>query len=64
MNTSNRQVTTNFNERREMPMTIEVLKDTRYYGKLYRAGQEIEVSRSEAKRLMTVSREYFRIKAA
>ena len=59
---NDRMVGSGFNERAEAPMTLLVLKETRYYGKLVRVGEEVKVSRSEARRLLSSAKGYFEVR--
>ena len=56
----NRQINTGFNPKAQK-ITIEALSNTKYNGKDLAAGETVEVSRSEAKRLVTMKRELFKI---
>lgn len=59
--TMNRQVKTGFDAKKD-GMTLEVVKECRYFGKLYRAGEVIAMSKSEARRLLATLKDSFRIK--
>jgi hypothetical protein len=56
----NRQINTGFDSNKQL-ITLEVLKDTKLNGKDRKTGERVEVSKSEAKRLLTISSAYFRI---
>lgn len=59
--TKNRAITTGFNSN-EQKITLEVLKDTKRDDRELAAGETVEVSRSEAKRLLTTAKSFYRIK--
>jgi hypothetical protein len=59
--TSNRQINTGFDAKAQM-ITLEATKIVSYDGKQIDAGQSVTVSKSEAKRLLSLSKGVFRIK--
>lgn len=59
--TLNRQIKTDFNTSGRK-ITLEAIKGITYEGKNIDAGQSIEVSKSEAKRLLISSKGIFKVK--
>lgn len=60
MTTFNRQINTGSEKSNQM-ITLEATQNTTFRGKSIRAGQSITVSKSEAKRVLTMGK-VFRIK--
>lgn len=58
--TKNRAITTGFNSN-EQKIELEVLKDVTRDGTKIPAGERVLVSRSEAKRLLTTAKDFYRI---
>lgn len=63
MVTSNRSINTGFDPKKQT-ITLETLQSGEYNGKKFAAGETIEVSRSEAKRLITQNKQLFKIHMA
>lgn len=61
--TKNRQISTRFNDEQATGMIVlEAVKELDYGTKALKPGETVKVSRSEAKRLLTLRRDAFRIK--
>lgn len=60
MTTNNRQVDTKFNSKQSID--LEVVRSGIYGGKEVKGGDIIKVSKTEAKRILTIHKGLFRIK--
>jgi len=60
--TLNRQINTGFNASKDQKIELEATKETQHNGKTLAAGEVVQVSKSEAKRLLATSKGTFRIR--
>ena len=64
MNTFNRQVRTDHNKEMDSTIELEVVRAGVYQGKKLGAGETVSVSKSEARRILTIHKGLFKIKIA
>lgn len=64
MNTLNRQIRTDHNAQADSSIELEVVRAGVYQGKKLETGEVVTVSKSEARRILTIHKGLFKIKIA